>query len=222
MKRRLAISDIHGCAKSLEALLFDKLKVGTNDELYFLGDYIDRGPDSKGVMDLLFDMLDKGYNLKLIRGNHEQMLLDSVKSISDMELWTLNGCDATLSSFGVFLTNEIPDKYLSFWDSLPNFIELDNFVLVHAGLNFDIPNPLDDLHSMLWVRNTVVLPEKIKNKKMIVGHTPKSYDDISKSISESKIIIDGGCCYSNRYNSLGKLVALNLDTMELQYQFNID
>ncbi len=222
MKRRYAISDIHGCSKTLNKLLFDELKIQKNDELYFVGDYIDRGPDSKGVLDLLMSMQENGYQMTLLRGNHEQMLLESIDSYRDLDLWTLNGCDETLASFDVFHPDEIPKEYLDFINNLGYFAELDNFILVHGGLNFDIDNPLSDLKSMLWMRNHTVLPNKINNKRIVVGHTPKPLEDITESLQSQRILIDGGCCYSKRYSNLGKLVALNLDSLELTYITNIE
>jgi len=222
MKNRYAISDIHGCYKTLNALLFDKLRITKDDEIFFVGDYIDRGPRSKEVLDLLMDLKIEDYNVHFVRGNHEQMMIDSMKSLSDMELWILNGCNETLNSFGVFETSEIPIKYINFINEMPNYIELDEYILVHAGLNFDIENPLDDQTTMLWIRNSIPKKEKINNKKMIVGHTPKTIDEIVISLKTDKITIDGGCCYHHRYSSLGNLVALNIDTLELTVQKNID
>ena len=68
---RFAISDIHGCAKTFEALL-DRIALSTQGELYLLGDYLDRGPDSKGVLDLIFRLQREGYAVHCLRGNHEQ------------------------------------------------------------------------------------------------------------------------------------------------------
>lgn len=222
MKNRYVISDIHGCFKTLNALLFDKLKITRDDEIYFIGDYVDRGPNSKAVLDLLMDLEIEGYNVFFTRGNHEQMMLDSMKSLSDMELWVLNGCNETLNSFGVFDTIDIPIKYMNFINKMPNYLELDDYILVHAGLNFDLDNPFEDTTSMLWIRNSIVIKEKIKNKKLIVGHTPKTLEEIENSLKTDKIMIDGGCCYYHRYSNLGNLVALNLDTLELTVQKNID
>lgn len=222
MKKRYAISDIHGCSKTLQALLFDELKIDKSDELFFIGDFIDRGPDSKGVLDQMIEMKEQGYKLTLLRGNHEQMLLDAIDSVPDMDLWTLNGCDATLSSFNVFQPNEVPEKYLKLIDELPNYYELENFILVHGGLNFDIEDPLRDTKSMLWMRNVCIQRNKIHDKRLIVGHTPKPLEDIVHSLQEPRILIDGGCCYAKRYSNMGRLVALDIDTMQLFYKTNID
>jgi len=222
MKRRLVISDIHGCKKTLEALLFNEVKVQKDDEVYFLGDFIDRGPDSKGTIDLLIQLDENNYNFHFLRGNHEQLLLDSLYSVPNYDLWHINGSDATLNSFGVFLPNEIPQKYLNFINSLPFYYELPEFILVHGGLNFDIDEPLNDKYSMLWMRNKEIAKNKIQNKRIIVGHTPKPIDDLLSSVKSDRIMIDGGCCYAHKYQKLGKLVAMNIDTYEIMYVNSID
>ena len=73
MSQRWIIPDIHGCAKTLKVLLENMLKVTKNDQLYFLGDYIDRGPDGKGVIDYLMHLQKEEYNVLLLKGNHEDM-----------------------------------------------------------------------------------------------------------------------------------------------------
>jgi len=70
--RQIAISDIHGCARTFQALL-DKIQLSTNDQLYLLGDYIDRGPDSKGVIDTILGLINAGYRVQTLMGNHEKM-----------------------------------------------------------------------------------------------------------------------------------------------------
>jgi hypothetical protein len=80
MSRILAIGDIHGCANTFHKLIFDEIKIRKSDTIYCIGDYIDRGPDSKAVIDLILDLRKKGYQLRTLRGNHEQLMLDSAKS----------------------------------------------------------------------------------------------------------------------------------------------
>ena len=77
--KQYAIGDIHGCSKTFKELL-DKIGLIEGDELYLLGDYIDRGPDSKGVIDTIFELREKGFKVICLRGNHESMLLDALKN----------------------------------------------------------------------------------------------------------------------------------------------
>ncbi len=79
------IPDIHGCIKTLRSLVECRLCVTASDSLYFLGDYIDRGPGSAGVIDYIIDLQESGINVGCIKGNHEHMLLNSILSKSDLE-----------------------------------------------------------------------------------------------------------------------------------------
>lgn len=222
MTRRIAIADIHGCATTFEHLLFDVVKFKKTDKLFLLGDYIDRGPRSKETLDLMMKLEEDGYEMVALRGNHEQMLLDSIVSVPDFDLWHINGCNATLESFGVLETKDIEGLYLNYISSMPYYHVLEDFVLVHGGLNFDLDDPLKDVSTMLWMRNAFVPKEKIGGRKMVVGHTPVPLEEIRTSLNTDKFLIDGGCCYHSRYNNLGKLVALDIDTREMFVADNLD
>ena len=92
----IAIGDIHGCARTLGALL-DRLALTEDDHLVFIGDYIDRGPDSRGVVDRLIE-LRRTQPCTFLRGNHEALML-SYLDFGDYELWGMNGGTATLRSY---------------------------------------------------------------------------------------------------------------------------
>jgi len=220
--RNIVVGDIHGCFKTLSALLFAQLKIVKSDNIYFLGDYIDRGPSSKQVVDLILKLRKEGYKLFPIMGNHEKLLLESTLSNKHFESWVSNGCETTLKSFGIRHIGELEEKYLTFFSSLPYFIELDDFFLCHGGMDFEITNPLDNPQAMPWMRNDFVDVSKIKNKRLIVGHTPKSLQFITDTLKSDKIMLDGGCVYSKRNPAMGYLCALELNSKELSFQFNID
>jgi serine/threonine protein phosphatase 1 len=117
MKRTFVIPDIHGCSLTLWQLLFHKLGLQKSDTLYLLGDYIDRGPDSKGVIDSILELQRDGYDVQAIKGNHEQMLIDFVESGSDemLEYWLENGGTETLQSYGTEDENPvIPREHIDF------------------------------------------------------------------------------------------------------------
>ena len=101
MPRVFVIGDIHGCCKTFRKLILDKINIKKTDKIYCLGDYIDRGPDSKGVIDFIINMRKKGYMIHTLRGNHEQLLLDSENDEKSFEHWTKNGGDKALSSFKI-------------------------------------------------------------------------------------------------------------------------
>lgn len=220
--RRFAVGDIHGCSETFSKLSFDILKIEKKDEVYLLGDYIDRGPHSKKVVDMIIDLQKEEYSIFPIMGNHEKMLLDSGKSYIDYMTWIYNGANTTMESFSIDNIDELDKKYLDFFKCLPYYYELKDFILVHAGLNFDIPNPLEDKESMVWIRDDFVDKGKINGKRFICGHTPIPLEKIRKTLKESKIMLDGGCVYSGSFKGLGNLVALDLDSFELFVQTNID
>jgi serine/threonine protein phosphatase 1 len=220
--RIFVIGDIHGCAQTFWELLFEKLRINNTDIIYLLGDYIDRGPKSKEVIDIILKLKKKGYLLYPLMGNHEKLLLNSSSSRESLKHWILRGGKPTLKSFGVSTASKIEKKYIRFFKTLPYYYKTEKYILVHGGLNFDIPNPLKDKESMVWIRNNYVDRDKIKGRKLIVGHKPKTLNQIKKSLKNDNIMLDGGCVYKTRYKSMGNLCALELNSMKLYYQKNID
>ncbi|MDO9081163.1 MAG: metallophosphoesterase family protein, partial [Desulfuromonadales bacterium] len=140
--RRFAVGDVHGCSKTLRALVEEKICLTADDTLYLLGDYIDRGPDSKGVLDYLLGLWKCNYDIRPLRGNHEQLLLDSVSDPGSQRLWYNNGGWGTLREFGVTNPAEIPQLYRDFLGQLPRLIVTDDYVLTHAGLDFKTADPI--------------------------------------------------------------------------------
>lgn len=219
------IGDIHGCANSLNKLLFDKLDISNNTTLLFLGDYIDRGPASKDVLDILINLSEnKQINTIFLRGNHEQLMLESYFSRKMTNIWKKNQGESTLKSFGESHPTKIDKKYYNFLTSTKFFHTNDDFVFVHAGLDFDIHNPLEDTSLMLWIRNKDIEIDtnKINKRRIVVGHTPVSIETIKNSLYKNKIMLDGGCVYKNEIPHLGNLAALEINSMELTFQRNID
>lgn len=219
--RTFVIGDIHGCAATLRSLVEERLQPSPPDRIYLLGDLIDRGPDSKGVLDFIFELRKKGLCVESIRGNHEEMLLQSGDDLRCFGLWALNGGLATLSSFRVKDPDDIPPLYRIFLESQPHYILLDDFVLVHAGLNFDTPDPFDDTEAMLWTRSPFVDPLRIGGRRLICGHTPVSRERLEASLNSSKIMLDNGCVFPER-PGFGSLAALELGSMKLFLQPNRD
>ena len=219
--RSFVIPDIHGCARTFHALLHNVIKLQPEDTLYLLGDYIDRGPRSKELLDAIIQLRRKGYSIHPLRGNHEQMLLQSQDSVYALSLWLANGGHATLDSFGVEDAGEIPYGYRNFLLGLRSHIILDKFVLVHACLNFEIPDPFADTEAMLWARACKVNPERIGGRRIICGHSAVSRETVEESLSTSRIMLDNGCVYKER-PGLGNLTTLELNSMSLFYQKNID
>lgn len=219
--RRFAISDIHGCAKTFKKLL-EQISLSKQDILYLLGDYIDRGPDSKGVIDHIWDLQKQGFQVYCLRGNHEQNLLDAYYE-------TRFECEIpkeTLKSFQVDTVKSIPQKYITWMYDLPYFFEIENYILVHAGLNFNTIAPLENKTDMIWIRHWYDRIDRhwLSNRIIIHGHTPTRQLDIKRSIhtlSEIPAIdIDAGCVFESF--GLGNLCLLNLDSKQLIFMANRD
>jgi len=221
MDRSFAIGDIHGCNKTFQKLLLDKLRIKKSDNIYCLGDYIDRGNDSKGVIDFILDLREQGYQIHTIRGNHEQMMLDSTIGDKNLYLWMVNGGGTTLQSFGITSFNEMPLVYRNFFISTEYYIRTDNYILVHAGLNLNLKDPFDDKYSMLWYRILSVDEHKLGDHILLHGHNPLSLYYILKQQNTKVINIDGGCVFKP-YEQYGYLVAYDMNRKDFIYLENID
>ncbi|MDF9795712.1 serine/threonine protein phosphatase 1 [Catalinimonas alkaloidigena] len=226
--RIFAISDIHACYRTFEALL-QKIDLNKEDELYLLGDYIDRGPSSKEVIELILKLQKENYNVHCLLGNHEVMMLHALRypHSPEAQSWQhWNGGDSTLKSFGVTFVSDIDEKYIRFMLSLSYYLEKDHFLFVHAGLNFKLADPLGDKESMLWsFDDRPKVNKKWLGDRIIVhGHRIHTRSRIRQNISELDTFpvlgIDNGCVYPKReYN---KLCAVELNNMELYFQKNIE
>ncbi|MBR4391414.1 MAG: serine/threonine protein phosphatase [Bacteroidales bacterium] len=230
---RWIIPDIHGCAKTLKSLVESFLKITKEDELFFLGDFIDRGPRSKEVIDYLMDLQEKGYRLHCLKGNHEDYCIKAWEADQKWHLfkpeiqrsWEKVGASATLKSFGVKHPREIPQQYIEWMQGLEYYHELEDYILVHAGMNFNIDNPFEDLRSMIWVRNFKVDFNKTNGRRIIHGHIPVDYSFIDHVIHHQKgydfIALDNGV-FCTEQTDMGNLMAFNPDTNVLFAQTNLD
>jgi serine/threonine protein phosphatase 1 len=216
--RRLVISDVHGYIRTLKQLIETKIGLTKDDQLFLLGDYIDRGPASKEVLDYLID-LQQHYQVVALRGNHEAMLLEAWEKQLPIQAGDL------LDQNGM-----VPFKYISFISNLPYYYELEDYYLVHAGFNFDSIDPFSDHESMLWIRQMSSNPTA---KTIIHGHKVVRLSEIKQRIEQHSMIIplDNGCYYGSVVRSIkisasevdvGYLCCLNLDNKELLLQENID
>ena len=227
--RRFAISDIHGCARSFEALL-DKIAFSSEDELFLLGDYIDRGPDSKGVIDLILRLKEEGHRLHCLLGNHEELMLETLGGLTEPFItWLYNGGGMTMESFGLRPTgypHDIPDLYIRFLKQLEWHAETEGYILVHAGLDLRAADPLEAAQAMLWIRDwrEKADPAWLQGRVVVHGHTPIPQPMIEQQLKGLETIpvldIDAGCVFNNHY--LNQLCAFELDNRRLYFQKNID
>jgi serine/threonine protein phosphatase 1 len=237
MAKQWVIPDIHGHSRTLQTLIEDQVKPSRNDHLYFLGDYIDRGPDAREVIDYIIRLREDQYHIHTLKGNHEDYLLRNYDNETVQKNflgityrntlkkeWLKFGGQATLRSFHVSNVHEIPEKYISWMRELKHYMTLPGFILVHAGLNFNLEDPFDDEHSMLWIKEYKVDRVKAGFRKLIHGHVPVSLEFIEllrTSNSFDFIDLDNGI-YMPEKVGFGNLVALELTSMELKVQNNVD
>ena len=224
---KYATSDLHGCLKSFQALL-EKINFSKSDELYILGDLIDRGPDSKGVIDFIWQLQSNNYTIHSLRGNHDQMMLDAQHSRKWAINWLLNGGGTTMDSFDAKVLADIPDQYFHFIKELPYYFEVDEYLLVHAGFGFEKENPLEELHAMLWQRNWYehINYAWLKNRIIVHGHTPITQAEavsMLEHLDENKYLdIDTGCVHKGKAKGDGVLACFDLGKRELIFQENLD
>jgi serine/threonine protein phosphatase 1 len=205
----VAIGDIHGCAQTLEVLL-EQLAPTPDDHLVFVGDYIDRGPDSRGVIDRLIQLRTE-IPCTFLRGNHEALFLAYLDE-GEFDIWSYNGGTTTLDSYAVpgegFV---IPEEHITFIRETKLFLDTEEFFFVHAGLRPDrtIAQNLADGEDMvfLWERGHLRIDDADLpwEKAVVCGHTP-----VSEPVNTPRLInIDTGCVYYMRPN-LGYLTAVRL------------
>lgn len=221
MARVFIIGDIHGCCKTFKKLVLEKINIQKCDKIYCLGDYIDRGPDSKGVIDFIIKMRRTGYNIHTLRGNHEEILLNSLNDEESFLHWTKSGGDKALSSFKIDSIKKLKPVYINFIKRTKFYIKTKDFILVHAGLNFTIKEPFTDKHEMLWIRDFTVDNNYLKGRILIHGHTPIKVEQLISQKFESPINLDGGC-FLKDIDGYGNLFALNFYERKLIEVKNID
>lgn len=220
-QRIFVIGDVHGCALTLQHLIFKVIRIRRTDTLYFLGDIIDRGPRSRETLETILRLRAAGYSLASIRGNHEEMMLNACRNRTESLLWLENGGIETLKSFRVEDACEIPIETRKFVADFPYYILLDRFILCHAGVNCLAEAPLEDQEAMIWSHNLPVIPERLGGRRLICGHTVQTLEEIRSSLSSDRISLDNGCVFNYR-QEFGHLVALEIGTMALYETRNID
>lgn len=185
------IGDIHGCLDPLRRLM-TQLCLSETDEVIFLGDYIDRGPDSRGVIDYLLTLRGR---YTFLMGNHERMFLDFLQG-NDRTLFLYNGGTATLESYGGL--SRIPAAHLAFMDRLRLYYETPDFFFVHAGIRPETPLHEQDERDLLWIREEFYGYSGRFPKTVVFGHTPMR----EVLMDEDRIGIDTACVYGNKLTCL--------------------
>lgn len=191
--RVYAVGDIHGRVDLLRELLeMVKEDMATRPKLQntivFLGDYIDRGPDSAAVIDYLSEFSVSDVECILLMGNHEKYMIDLVTGTVPIDLWLRNGGIATLKSYGIELNTpenfndigvlqsemkkKVPEHHWDFLNNLRTSWQLDGIFFAHAGINPTRPLRQQNDQDLIWIREKFLNSERDHGALIVHGHTP--------------------------------------------------
>lgn len=209
-ERVYVIGDIHGCVAEPTVLLEyleNKEKITDNDLVVFLGDYIDRGPETKGVIELMLKFKQRFPRTRYLKGNHEDMLLDFLGFGGRLgQAFLYNGGLETIQSYGISvfappeeMVNTFPPEHFKFLCELESIVRVDEFVCCHAGLN-----PLRDMdtqndNDVLWIRDDFIANVHSFNCTIVFGHTP--HQEVFLHLPY-KIGLDTGLVFGNKLTCL--------------------
>lgn len=217
---RYVVGDIHGCVEELRHLI-ETLPLARGDRLVFLGDYIDRGPDSSGVVSYLISLQRQcnGAELVFLKGNHEDMFLSYLGLNGQHgDMFLINGGKATLASYGLTpdrfsppqALSAIPAEHVRFFENLGRYHSMDSFLCVHAGIHPKKSLAEQTDEELFWIRNTFIFNSHALPYTVLFGHTPQPavlYD------LPYKVGLDTGLVYGNM------LTCLDVDE-KILYQIN--
>jgi len=207
MSKTFVIGDIHGCHQALMELWHKISPISEEDTVVFLGDYIDRGPDSRQVIDEILGIKKRLPRVITLMGNHEQMLLHFLEGKEEAPYLEVGGTE-TLASYGITPGDphclELPPRHLDFFRGLIPFWQNQEAIYVHAGLMPGRPLALQPKSWLLWAREEFLDSAYDFGKPVIYGHTPF----LKPRLEKHRIGIDTGAVYG------GHLTCLILPDME--------
>jgi serine/threonine protein phosphatase 1 len=213
--RTFAIGDIHGYLHPLQALI-DSVSPARDDLLIFLGDYVDKGPDVKGVIDYLLT-LSETHQTVFLRGNHDQMMLDAHRDAASIAFWECLGGTNPLASYGrgtlPAQLQMVPESHWEFLeDRCRNFFETPEFIFVHGGVQAHVSPSEEDPERLLWA-TLGIAEQHFSGRTVICGH----------SAQKTGIIADLGhtICVDTGITHGGWLTCLALETLAF-WQVNAD
>ena len=187
--RTLAIGDVHGCLTALDTLL-DFVQLQPDDELIFLGDYVDRGPDSRGVLGRLVELSARPKTI-FLRGNHDLWMENAILDKRWFMTWLDRGVGGiqTLESYGDL--KKVPASHWEFLENLVEYYETETEIFVHGAVDAELE--LSDQHqqTLLWERINSQAPH-FSGKRVICGHTSQQ-NGLPLDISHA-VCIDTFCC----------------------------
>jgi len=203
--RTFVVGDIHGCADELCRLL-DALAPGAGDTLIFLGDYIDRGPSPKRVVDRLLQLAVEGPSCRFLKGNHEDMFLGFLGLRGAYgDAFLFNGGHSTLRSYGLesetarHCPERLPPEHLRFLTTLHAHTTHGDFLCVHAGIDPQLPLEQQRPEDLFWIREEFILAPHPLPFTVLFGHTPQA--EVLFDLPY-KIGLDTGLVYWNQLSCL--------------------
>ena len=206
--RVYAIGDVHGCAQELRALIA-QLPIDSEATVVFLGDYVDRGPDSKGVVDQIL-ALSRHCQVVALKGNHEGLFLEFLDrpESAGAALFILNGGATTLASYDDGAGGyRVPPEHAQFYRDLKLSWETDRHFFVHAGVPerpLAALNASEDEETLTWVREPFLSSDYRWEKTIVHGHTPVRQAEVRSN----RVNLDTGCVFG------GRLTALEVNSMK--------
>jgi serine/threonine protein phosphatase 1 len=205
MPRVFAIGDIHGCVDELNVLL-DSLAPAADDTIVFLGDYIDRGPTPKGVIDRLLRLRREGTRCIFLKGNHEDMFLAFLGLGGHYgDAFLYNGGAATLRSYGVEggsgaeVARLLPPEHIEFLRQLDIHHRAGDFLFVHAGIRPHRALEAQSEEDLMWIREDFTQHPHDLGCTVLYGHTP--YREVFENLPY-KVGLDTGLVYRNKLSCL--------------------
>ncbi|MEP1442857.1 MAG: metallophosphoesterase family protein [Hyphomicrobiales bacterium] len=228
--RIYAIGDSHGCLdelKALDQMISDDLKAQPvkNHTIIFLGDYVDRGPDSAGCFQYLLERRAADPNVVCLKGNHEEKMVeflanpiklansfltyggDTLAASYGIEAPSLSVDDDVMRKFCEALQAAVPSHHLDFIDSLLSHVILGDYMFVHAGIRPNVPLDEQTAHDMMWIRREFVPYKELHEKVIVHGHTPHRRPEVMAN----RINVDT-LCYDT-----GNLTAVVLEGNEHRF-----